>query len=348
MKRYQFYISFNDKAHTASSKAIQDCGDILARAGYENYTVLNIRSSNDKRYLLNVFKIIAALFFRAKPKSIIATQYPLLSGNNLFKYVVKALRLKKVKFFCIVHDLDELRYGTNHHAPSKEAENLNCYDCIIVHNSKMQTWLIERGVSVPIVVLGVFDYLSSNQNHNPSFDPSNINLKSIAFAGNLSKSTFIYSLSTLNNWHFNLYGPNFSGEKAKLGSNISWKGSFSPEEILNQMEGAFGLIWDGESIDNLDSADGNYLRYNNPHKLSLYLAAGLPVIAPRESAVSALIEEHNLGILVSDLNELEHIDIDNAQYQIFKKNVLSISPGIKSGEYFKAAIAKAESILTDT
>ncbi|HEX8376569.1 MAG TPA: hypothetical protein VF602_02040 [Pedobacter sp.] len=345
MYRYQFYISFNDKTHTASSKAIQDCGDILTQAGYENYTVVNTRPPNDKRYLLNVFKIIAALFFRAKPKSIIATQYPLLSGNNLFKYVVKALRLKKVKFFCIIHDLDELRYGTNHHAASKEVENLNCYDCIIVHNDKMQNWLIERGVSVPIVVLGVFDYLSLDKNQTPAAAPASLDPKSIAFAGNLSKSTFIYSLDKLKKWRFNLYGPNFSSEKAMLDSNIFWKGSFSPDDILSRMEGAFGLIWDGENINKLDSGDGNYLRYNNPHKLSLYLAAGLPVIAPRESAVSALIVEYNLGILVSDLNELEHIDVDNAQYQTFKKNVFSINRGIRRGEYFKTAIAKAEGIL---
>ena len=59
----------------------------------------------------------------------------------------------------------------------------------------------------------------------------------------------------------------------------------SLEDIVQ--EGNLGLIWDGAS-DSSDEDIGmkNYTRYNNPHKLSCYMAAGLPVIVWEKSAIS--------------------------------------------------------------
>ncbi|MDB5111066.1 MAG: hypothetical protein JWR67_2180 [Mucilaginibacter sp.] len=343
MHKYQFYISFKDKIHTAASKAIQDCNHILASSGYQDFTV-NTALTTDKRYLYGILKNILKLFFFVKPKSIIAVQYPLLSGNALFKYFIKALRIKKVKFFCIIHDLDELRYKEDL-LIGKEAENLNYYDCIIVHNEIMQNWLLKRGVTTPMIPLQMFDYLTDKKDQDTCHLVPNQNYKKVVFAGNLTKSSFIYSLDILSDWCFNLYGPNFSHEKGDGIKNLHWNGSFSPAEIITRMEGAFGLIWDGEYIDRLDDKYGNYLKYNNPHKLSLYLAAGLPVIAPTDSAVSKFIREHNLGILVNNLLELKDMAIDDFQYNVFKTNVLAVSKRIKKGEYSTAAIRRAENIL---
>ncbi|NRO11242.1 Beta-1,6-galactofuranosyltransferase WbbI [Lactobacillus helveticus] len=48
---------------------------------------------------------------------------------------------------------------------------------------------------------------------------------------------------------------------------------------------------------------GNYLRYNDPHKLSLYLASGIPVIIWKKAAEAKFVEENKVGITVDSLED---------------------------------------------
>jgi hypothetical protein len=342
MNKYQFYISFNDKLNTASSKAIDDCTQLLEQQGYKNYNLVN--NGNRGGYLWSIFVQVLKLIYSIEAGSIVAIQYPLLSGNRVFRHVISVLRLKKVKFFCIIHDLDELRYGR----PSglnggSEVELLNCYDAMVVHNDVMKDWLKEKGVSVPMFSLTVFDYLTALK-----ITPKRLvatDLHSIVFAGNLSKSNFIYELGTLTGWKFNVYGPNYDAQKGAHFDSVTWKGSFSPTEILDKMDGAFGLIWDGDFVDQLDDKFGNYLKYNNPHKLSLYLAAGLPVIVPRQSAISSLIKSHEIGILIDTLHDLSNLRITAAHHEYYQNNVRKLAMRIQNGYYLQHAIDDVEHVL---
>ena len=115
-------------------------------------------------------------------------------------------------------------------------------------------------------------------------------------------------------------------------------GQYSPDEIPNKLRGSFGLIWDGSSIEECDEVLGNYLKYNNPHKCSLYVAAGLPVIAPRSSAIGKLIIQLNIGLLVDNLHDLEQLNIDSLSYASMRKNVLEVRAKVISGGYFSDAI----------
>ncbi len=348
MDKFQFSISFNEKTQTASSKAIVDCRSILTQSGYRDFT-LSANSAKDKSYIFSIVALLIKLSLLIKKNSVIAIQYPLLSGNKMFKYFIKILKSKKVKFFCVIHDLDELRYNTiSTRFPNIEAQNLNFYDCIIVHNDAMQEWLLKVGVTVPMISLKVFDYLSDRNNSKICNKVSKINFNEIAFAGNLAKSEFIYDLGSLVNWHFNLYGPNFLAEKGYSINNLTWYGSHGTDKILTEIKGTFGLIWDGQFVEKLDDRYGNYLKYNNPHKLSLYLAAGLPVIAPKNAAVAQFIKKHHLGILVNNLYELKDLIIDEIQYAILKTNVLEMGKRIRNGEFFSAAICRAEEILSNS
>ena len=55
------------------------------------------------------------------------------------------------------------------------------------------------------------------------------------------------------------------------------------------MEGSFGLVWDGISVETCAGVYGEYLKVNNPHKTSLYLASGIPVIIWKEAAWLSLL-----------------------------------------------------------
>ncbi len=70
------------------------------------------------------------------------------------------------------------------------------------------------------------------------------------------------------------------------------------------VEGGWGLVWDGTSIDTCEGELGDYLRLIASHKLSLYLAMGIPVIVWKESAEAEFVTREGLGIAVSSLKEL--------------------------------------------
>lgn len=341
MNKYQFYISF-EKENTAGSKAIQDCNYIFSSAGYQDLNIHDAVSTN-KKYLFSLLKAVVKLLLTIKSKSIIAVQYPLLSGNRQFKFVLKALKLKKVKSYCIIHDLDSLRYAQSDAVIiSREVALLNCYDLLIVHNDKMLAWLTEKGVVRPMISLEVFDYI--HLKNGSSIKKQASKTRSIVFAGNLSKSRFIYSLHNIN-WLFNIYGPYFDDNLKINNPNLTWKGSYPPNEIAEQLDGTFGLIWDGEFVDRLDDKLGNYLKYNNPHKVSLYLAAGIPIIAPKNSAVGDFVQNNQIGFLVSSLNDLNDFNITPELYQLYQDNVRGLSQKIKSGFYTSKAVTEAERVL---
>ena len=63
-----------------------------------------------------------------------------------------------------------------------------------------------------------------------------------------------------------------------------------------------GLVWDSDS--DHDTSYQRYQNINSPHKLSLYLAAELPVVLPTFSPFSNFILDNQLGACITDLSEL--------------------------------------------
>jgi hypothetical protein len=341
MNKYQFYISFNNKPGTASSKAIDDCTAILSSLGYHNYNLTTKITS--RFYMLSILAAVTKLLFSIRPNAIVAIQYPLLSGNKLFRYIIRLLRARSVKVLGIVHDLDDLRYQSSAAAGRSDAALLSDYDAVIVHNDAMMAWLKERGVKCRLFSLEIFDYLSDPA--TPFKEAGHPFPRTIVFAGNLAKSTFIYDLDLVKDWQFNLYGPNIELSKLDKKKNVNWGGIFSTADILSGMDGAFGMIWDGTDISSLDEVYGNYLRFNNPHKLSLYLAAGLPVMVPEDAAIAAFVKYHQVGLILSDLNALNDLEISEIQYRKFSENARRIGKKLKKGFFLKKAIEKAENHL---
>ena len=66
---------------------------------------------------------------------------------------------------------------------------------------------------------------------------------------------------------------------------------------------------------------GKYLKINNPHKLSLYLAVGLPVVIWDEAAEAEFVLKENVGFTVKSLYDLpEKLEaVSDNDYQIMKK-----------------------------
>ena len=250
------------------------------------------------------------VFWRVHKGDVVLFQHPLY-GNRLVNKVIPLIKkYKGCRFIALIHDLESLRKGIGAvYTRGKEQTNhiadnilLKQFDAVICHNDTMREYLLTQGFEPQkVICLGVFDYLTPCTPKHGTLSQ----IPSIAIAGNLSpkKSTYIYQMSGGKDvLKVHLYGVEFDKDMAP--DNMDYHGSFEPEELPDHLTGDFGLVWDGSSTETCAGNTGEYLRYNNPHKISLYLASNMPVIVWKESALAGYVCKNNLGFAVDSLGEI--------------------------------------------
>lgn len=340
---HYFIEETDNHEHHAGTKARQDVCDILAS---ESWKPLKVR----KRFggnTLDKFKAIPDVFSdwskvsKALSQSdVLLIQFPVNTYPKVAPFALPSLyriKAKGVKIIMLIHDLETLRTGSD----ISEKKFLSLADAVIVHNKVMMRQLQRLYPNGKFIPLGIFDYLTNA----PTCSPMNRN--GIDIAGNLTpeKSPYVYTLATqYPDIHFNLYGPNFIKDSAE----VKWyRGSFSPEQLPSILHGKFGLVWDGNSTTTCSGATGAYMRINNPHKLSLYLASREPVIIWDQAAEASFVKEHHLGIVAPSItNALQQINqMPPEEYQSIEKSVDKICKRLRSGYYLNQAITKAMALL---
>jgi len=296
---------------SAFGKARQDINNIFEGLGAKPVNV--VCRLYKIPFVANLRVLFAYLLFLLKTgfNNELFIQYP-VSMRKSFSLVLKLLKLFHNKIYFIVHDINSARFGTER---EREIYFLNQADGLFLHTPAMHKLLEAQGVTTKSVLLQVFDYLSDD-----SFIERQQVLKNqlnVIFAGNLAKSRFVEKLLSypFSNIKFTLYGN--KGDLQIKESNKEYKGIFSPDKI-SSIGGGWGLVWDGESLDTCNGDTGNYLRWNSPHKLSLYLAAGLPVIVWSQSAEADFVKTNQLGLAIDSIEELDSI-ILNVSAEEFAK-----------------------------
>ncbi len=332
----KYYIDIRGKdKNTADIKAPADMCAIMEKRGYIRISFIRPTKHSKTDVLTHLHNWFKA-YTSVKKGDIVVYQYPLLLGSHIcVKLLMWLGKIKKAKVVLLIHDIDSLR-GYNTESNKWKEKALSCADYIICHNDKMKAWLTGRGIdSNRIIPLGIFDYLTDEHAVTTK------EIDEVIIAGNLSsrKSPYISKLlMSKRNYLINLYGPNF--EENEKYHHYSYYGSFPADELISNMKGAYGLVWDGDSTDECSGMTGNYLRYNNPHKVSLYITAGIPVIIWKEAALAAYVEHNKLGITVGNLSEIdEKINaISPDEYKTFKTNVLSEGEKLRNGCYLNDAL----------
>lgn len=73
-------------------------------------------------------------------------------------------------------------------------------------------------------------------------------------------------------------------------NGVKYKGAYPPSELGKQL--TQNLAWYGmEIVEECNGIYGEYMQYNNPHKFSLYLSLGIPVIIWKSSVNSKFVKE---------------------------------------------------------
>ncbi len=327
--------------HNTLNAGYKAKNDIRTVLKYEGFSAVDVSESFKFDKIPEYFKLIKNLLSLEKGAELII-QWPIYSffNSKFMPLFLSVLEKKEFKIILVIHDLESVRFASDEKSAELEKKILDLSQKIIVHNDSMKVFLCERfGIGAKkLVSLGIFDYLCDEVLRERNLNDG------VCLAGNLdpNKSGYIYRLGSLEAVSLNIYGGNFDEKSAS--KSINYKGSFQPHELPQNLEGAFGLVWDGNSADTCEGITGQYLKINNPHKTSLYLASGLPVIIWNEAALSPFIEKNHLGFSVSNLSEIkEKLDaMTQEDYTIMLSNVKKIGAHLRRGSFIKGAAQKCE------
>ena len=325
-----------------AAKARMDVKEIAVREGYKIITLFH--NGYFKPYIVceMIYGCFRTICHTGKNDRLLI-QYPYYPNwvNQLFLQLLRfGKKIKKYQVTMLLHDVPALRQrisqpDNDQKILTSEIQSWSWVDCVICHNESMLAMLRKAHSFDQYSVLGVFDYLYDGLvcGRNYKVNPT------VMIAGNLAKEKcgYIYQLKNVKGIRFDLFGINYSGDVTE---NIKYRGKYSSDELISHLDGQFGLVWDGDSIDTCNGDFGEYLKYNNPHKFSLYIAAAVPVIVWECSALADYVKKNGLGICVRSLHDLPEVlrNISENDYRKMCQNIGNIRENIVHGKQLKKLI----------
>lgn len=320
------------------------CGGVIAKTDIEltlerlGFTNIGLKRSFSGNNIVNAIRSCLSAFIGSinlKRGDILLLQYPM---SHYYRFICRVAKWKKVKIITLIHDLRAFR----NKSITADIENVHLSDStvLLTHNYKMREWLHTYGCTVPMVDYEIMDYL-----HGESAPPKVKHRKtySMYYVGNLSNVTngFLYELAAIiPEVDIYLYGANPDMEKISALPNLHYMGFKADVEIMTTRRGDFGLSWYGNSIDKGVGKVGEYMEYNNPHKVSLYLRCNTPVVVWKNAGRAEFIEKEGVGVCVESLRDLrERFEtIGEDHYIRMTGNVERINRRLKEGYYLEEAL----------
>jgi hypothetical protein len=170
----------------------------------------------------------------------------------------------------------------------------------------MKNALVDHGTNKDIISIGLFDYLAE-------FRKPRAFSNDLIYAGTLQKADWIEHVSFEN--------------QIKIFKNID------PNILPKTLPNGFGIIYDSGKYQ-------EYQKINSPHKLSLYLAANLPVLAWKQSAIAPIVKTQRLGYLFDSIDEIPEIlsRHDDAEYENLYGHIKDFGKKVRKGNYTKIVL----------
>jgi hypothetical protein len=313
----------------AGGKARWDVTKVLERIPNIIPITFNYSPKSKLLVLINLIKFERQVDKRVKANDflIIQNQFRLfpLSFSMFHRF-----KKRHISIVFIVHDLRGLR--TNNFKFDKKEMELFDETFLIVHTNAMKSYVLSKSKPLGIGVLDIFPYILTldNQRKILPFDST-----VFCYAGNLDKSSFLLQIPEKFRDKFSIYGQTSS---PFLYKKFQYKGAFSSDVIPLMLVGKFGLIWDGNSLNgckgtNKIGINADYIRYNSPHKLSLYIASGIPVICWEKSGIAQFVKNKKIGVCISSITELFVPSfLEKINYDELRKNVGALEKSVVNGD----------------
>lgn len=333
-RNYRNVDGAGNKAKTDNEDTLQQMGAInlgLKRTFYPNKVIT---------FFLDLAGVIKYVF-SIRQGDVVLLQYPV---KKYFSFLCNIARLRGAKTIALIHDLGSFRRKKL--TIEKEISRLMHADYVIASNNTMKQWMSDHGYKRPLGALQLFDYRSTS-NSKPHHSSERIQL---IYAGALAmrKNAFLLKLAEQElPFELHIYGKREGLPAMQDNKQIIFHPFTPADTFIQEVEGDFGFVWDGDSLDSCTGNFGEYLRWNSPHKVSFYIRAGLPIIIWKQAAVASILENEGIGIGINSISELEDTlhTITPEQLSKMKENVKRVSDRLSQGQYLQDAINTALQVL---
>lgn len=236
------------------------------------------------------------------------------------------LLLKRIKLIIVAIDLDKFRsYKYNDRIEKRIYRKAAA---VIAQTEKMKDVMLENGYVTPHNKVYIGNFWTILSKYNPEHD-TNFGY-TLAYCGNFKREAFILRLPELgNDFKFNVYcnKDNFDAY------GLEFHSSDGIARRIQDIEGAWGLVWEGDMLETCTGHYREYLKMVYSYKASLYIAAGKPLIVWSGSAIADIVSENKLGIVVDNLFEIHEkiasLTVDDKL--LMCKNVRRWSEIVRSG-----------------
>ena len=338
----QQFVEKASRGEYAQNKAHDDVAVVLDRRGFER--ILISRKMTGGKFAQNLERmkwILRCPFWRRKIRknATVFVQYTISCwhGPLAFRLLDEKLKVKKnLTVVALIHDINRTDVLEDRLTDHEKRFFAMC-DKILVHCENMKTFFVRHGVAAEkMQIFEAFDYLTEV----PMNPLTTEHFNTVNICGNLSahKCGCYKGLKMILGIDWRLYGPNFSPSYAA--DNVQHMGEFPPDVLPGLFKYGWGLIWDGDSIETQSGLFGAYQHYNHPHKFSLYLAAGLPVIVWNQSGVAKFVEEKGIGITIASLAEIpgKIAALGADGYLALRQNAMNLGAQLRRGGSFEPFI----------
>ncbi len=263
----------------------------------------------------------------------ILVHYPL---SGVHSYINVLTKKKTILFVHRVLSEDDMENG--------EVSLFNKFSVLIVHTVRMKNWLEQAGVTTPIVVLNLFDYIS-----NKDIGLGQHYGVSVVCSKDEVYPEYLYdTLNENEKVSFQLFGRSLDVSRLFY-TNYVLESDVVGTNIIDQITGKFGLVWFGDYMDESTDMYGFENRTYVPYVLSLYIAAEVPVIVWSKGVLADIVTNLGIGLVIDDLYQLtnELSLVTDEEYLEYKENVARLGQKVRIGEYAWSAIERARDIIDE-
>lgn len=278
--------------------------------------------------------LIHAILRVVQPGDLVVVQFPMWTHLNFQSEFIDYLcTLKSVKIVGLLHAIPTWMspQGRNDIDLGNDfwLKQLKKFDFLMTPNDKAGHQLKKDGIDGPMISMTLQDYFYSGVRQEKTFK------KKLYYVSDYGIETSNYTAST----PLYLYSSYVAPSVLERGSiyRLEYK---LKDEIISSLDGGFGVLvtMNFKEITGINLS--YYNQFSTPTQLSLYLAAGLPVITQNNTPHAQMVREQGLGLVVEDLNTIDQVlsTITSQDYKEMLEQVKPFQNAVSEGFFIKRAL----------